>query len=273
MAASRMPNRRELLRLGAGGLLAMGLWPGHRNARAGGKEEFFHFLVVNDTHYRDDRCGPWLEKAIRQMRAHKEKIDFCLLAGDLSEDGKAEQLLAMKVLIGSLDLPTYVVIGNHDYFKQDVRSAYDELFPKRLNYQFEHRGWQFVGLDTTQGQLARNTTIQKPTLTWLADNLPKLDKRKPTVVFTHFPLGPFVIGRPKNAADVLNAFKEYDLQAVFSGHWHGLTERKTGKTVLTTNRCCSLHKPNHDSTPQKGYFLCCAREGRVEHTFVEVKTP
>jgi 3',5'-cyclic AMP phosphodiesterase CpdA len=264
-------TRREALRWSVGSLLAAGCWPGALFAEGGGSAGDFHFLVINDVHYWDKNCRPWLEGVIKQMKGHKEKIDFCLLAGDLAEHGRREQLEGTRDVFKGLGLPVYVVIGNHDYLRQDDRKAYEELFPKRLNYHFEHEGWQFLGLDTSEGQKAANTTVQKPTLDWLDETLPKLDKKKPTVVFTHFPLGPLVPARPKNATDVLARFKEYNLQAVYCGHFHGFTERQIGKTIFTTNRCCSFRKTNHDGTKEKGYFLCHAKEGTIKRTFVEVK--
>src|SRR5262249_17117918 len=101
--------------------------------------------------------------------------------------------------------------------------------------------------------------------------LSRLDKHKPTVVFTHLPLGPWVIYRLTNADDVLARFKEFNLQAVFNGHFHALTERQVGPTVLTTNPCCSFSRENHSGPKEKGYFLCHARDGKVERTFVQVK--
>src|SRR5438270_8472569 len=84
-------SRRQLLRLSVGALLAGGVWPGALAAEDAGQAGDFHFLVVNDLHYRDKDCGKWLTRVIQQMKNHPEKIEFCLLAGDLSEEGKAEQ--------------------------------------------------------------------------------------------------------------------------------------------------------------------------------------
>jgi 3',5'-cyclic AMP phosphodiesterase CpdA len=270
VSKTRKLTRREMLRLSAGTLLAAGIWPGALLAEDSASPAEFDFLVVNDLHYLDKECGKWLAGVIQQIKKHPQKIDFCLLAGDLSEHGKPDQLAPVRDLIKQLNKPTYVVVGNHDYLTQTDRKAFEDLFPKRINYHFTHQGWQFVGLDTTEGKGSRNTLVQAPTLNWLDETLPKLDKKRPTVLFTHFPLGPWVIGRPKNAADVLARFKEHNLQSVFSGHWHGLTERKAGKTILTTNRCCSHWKPNHDGTKEKGYFLCHAKDGKIQRSFVEV---
>jgi len=263
-------SRRQLLRWGARTLLAAGLWPGTLAATDKRSGEF-QFIVVNDTHLIDDGCGRWIEKVVKQMKAHGSKVAFCLHAGDLSHEGKPAQLAAISDRFKALGKPTYFVIGNHDYLTQEDRKAYLELFPGRLNYCWDHDGWQFVALDSSEGQQVSNTFVQAPTLHWLDENLRKLDKKKPTIVLTHFPLGPLVVGRPNNANDVLARFKEFNLQAVFSGHFHSYTHRKIGRIVLTTDRCCSFRRPNHDGTKEKGYFLCHTKDGQVRHQFVEVK--
>src|SRR5438128_1636993 len=181
-------SRREMLGLSAGTLLAAGLWPGALRSDGNGGSGEFHFVVVNDLHYLNEGCGKWVEKVFRQMKNHPERIEFCLLAGDLTEHGRPEQMAPMRDLLEGLGKPTYVVVGNHDHLTPDDRKAYDECFPRRSNYQFEHDGWQFLGLDTTEGRSAYNTNVQPHTLTWLDETLPKLDKKRPTIVFTHFPL-------------------------------------------------------------------------------------
>jgi hypothetical protein len=271
MRAANHLTRRDLLRWGAGSLLAAGLWPGALRAEGGGTSEEFSFLVVNDTHFVNQRCAAWLERVVKQMKGHDEKIDLCLHLGDLSDHGKAAELTGARDAFRGLGLPTHVVVGNHDHLTQNDRKAYEELFPKQVNYSFEHRGWQFLGLDTTQGRDSIRTLVPAATLRWLDDTLPRLDKKRPTVVFSHFPLGPKHLTRPTNADALLERFKEHNLRAVFGGHWHGLTERHLGEVVLTTNRCCAISKGNHDGSKEKGYFLAHAKDGKVGYRFVEVR--
>ena len=264
-------SRREMLKLSAGGLLALGLWPGALRAAELGNSDEFTFIVVNDLHYLDDRCGVWFERFVKQMNATEPKAACCLIAGDISEHGTAKELGAAKDALGALKCTGYCVIGNHDYAGPADRKAYEDLFPGRLNYHFENGGWQFVALDSSEGQKSSKSQIQPDTLKWLDEAIPKLDKKRPTVVFTHFPLGPSTPMRPTNADAVLERFREHNLQAVFNGHFHGFTERKVGGTTLTTNRCCSFSRQNHDGTKEKGYFVCRAAQGRITRTFVEVK--
>jgi 3',5'-cyclic AMP phosphodiesterase CpdA len=266
-------TRREALgRMSAGALLALGMWPGSLSLTAGaGEVAGFRFIEVNDTHYLTPECGPWLERVVRQMKT--EEADFCLLCGDLTEQGKPEHIAAVKDIFQGLGKPVYTVIGNHDYGKGDDRKPYDQAFPGRINYWFEHRGWQFVGLDSSDGLRYEKTNIQPATFRWLDENLARLDRRKPTALFTHFPLGEKVTYRPGNTDELLDRFRAFNLKGILSGHWHGYTLRWRGDVFALTNRCCALKRGNHDRTTAKGYMVCEARDGAITHRFVECKLP
>src|SRR5262249_37752901 len=141
--------------------------------------------------------------------------------------------------------------------------------PNQINYTLEHRGWQIIGLDSSEGTRATDTSISTKTFGWLDENLPRLDPRRPTIVFTHFPLGDGVFARPQNADDLLCCFNESNLQAVFCGHFHGYTARSYHQAGVTTDKCCSRVRQNHDGTPEKGWFVCQAARGEVKRRFVE----
>ncbi len=296
MNSARRFTRREALRhLSAGTLLTLGLWPGALRAEGADAGGSFRFLQVNDTHCLTLECGEYLTGVVRQMKT--EGADFCLLAGDLTDKGDRRCMETVKAAFAGLNGPMYPVIGNHDHRTPTDCAAYTDAFPHRLNYRFEHAGWQFVALDTTEGQRSEKTTVQPATLRWLDDTLPQLDKKKPTVLFTHFPLGSgtapsasapdsltglmqnlstaivTVKYRPLNADELLERFREFNLRAAFSGHYHAFTECRRGPTVFTTDRCCALKRANHDGSKEKGYFVCDARDGNIQRRFVEFKTP
>ncbi len=76
--------------------------------------------------------------------------------------------------------------------------------------------------------------------------------------------------RPSNADALLERFLHYNVQAVFSGHFHGYTERSSNGTMLFTDKCCALKRFNHDGTKEKGYFICTLKDGTVEHEFIQM---
>ncbi len=260
-------TRREML----GALLAAGLWPGRLRARDNGLGGSFTFVALNDMHYFSPRCPDWFAKVSASIRSLRPRPEFCLAIGDLGDTGAQSELGGMRDVLRSLPMDYYAVMGNHDHGLDGSRTVWERLFPHRLNYHFRHRGWQFIGLDSTEGAKYTKSSIQPDTLRWVDDTLPRLNRAQPTVVFTHFPLGDGVMMRPLNADDLLARFKDVNLVAVLNGHFHGFTEKVKGRTTLTTNRCCAVSRDNHDGTHEKGYFLCTARDGEIRRDFVEVK--
>ena len=268
---ARRVSRREWIRHSAAATLALGLWPGCATHRENGRGGDLTFVEINDAHFSTPRCPEFFARVTASVRSHSPKPELCLMVGDLADHGTTRELGAMRDILKGLGMPYHVVIGNHDYLTQTDRTAWDAVFPGTLNYHFAHRDWQFVALDSCEGLKYQKTNIQPGTLVWLDDNLPKLDRKRPTILFTHFPLGPDTTYRPLNADVMLERFKEFNLVAVFNGHFHGYTERKVGNTVFTTCKCCSVARGNHDGTTEKGYFLCRAKDGRIEREFIEVK--
>lgn len=263
-------NRRDWLHLGAGALLSLGFWPGCARFGDRGRGGAFTFVVLNDTHYQSPKCGEWFQRVAASIRSHRPQPEFCLVVGDLAEHGTMAELGAMKDALRSFGVPFYPVIGNHDYVDPTNRQPYEELYPRRVNYFFKHRGWQLIGLDSSEGTKYASTQIQPSTFGWLDAARARLGRTEPTVIFTHFPMGVDVSMRPANADALLERFLDFNLVAVFNGHFHGFTERMIGRTTLTTNRCCAVSRGNHDGSKEKGYFLCTASAGRIERQFVEV---
>lgn len=264
-------NRRRFLTTSATAALGTAFWPGVARAAENGQGgSGWTFLAVNDLHYHDKACGPWFEKVVQAMKASAPQAEFCLLGGDQANDARLDQMGPVREIFRGLGVPLYSTIGNHDWTADGSRKAYDDIFPKQDNQVFEHRDWQLIGLDSSDGLKASQTTIHASTFQWLDAALPKLSKEKPTILFTHFPLGEFLIYRPLNADDLLARFTDYNLRAVFNGHFHSLTERVWHNATVTTDRCCSRFRKNHDFSPQKGWFVCHAEEGKIRREFVEI---
>jgi hypothetical protein len=272
------PTRRQVLRTTSAAalasLFAQGLWPGSLRADEPASHDF-HFVVANDLHYFDEKCTPFFERVAAKIKEqHKDLpggIDLVLLAGDLSDWGQAFQFASIRDIFKTTGIDTHVVCGNHDWADWDDRKNYLDLYSKSLNYTFEHKGWQIVALDSTNNNLKSRVKVTDETMHFLDENLPKLDKKRPVITFTHFPMHPQLQWPAMNAADVLARFSEHNLTAVFGGHCHAQREQVWKGTVpVVTNKCCSHRVPNHDRTPEKGYFLCHAKEGKVTRQFVQI---
>jgi len=258
-------SRRSLLR----GLGALGAASLAFRGTALAADGDFRFIVVNDLHHATAECDPFFRRLVAQMASHGT-IDLCLIVGDLADAGKPESFTAVREAFAPLGVPIYTVPGNHDCDVEKNTRLYSEAFPGRLNYVVRHNGWQFIGLDSTQGNSSMNTRIADATLSWLDTTVPTLDRATPTVVFTHFPLANGVNMMPLNAGDVRARLAPLNLRGGFNGHYHARIERRDRDVPLITNACCSRVRDNHDGSLEEGYLLCSASsDGKLSWEFVE----
>jgi Calcineurin-like phosphoesterase len=137
-------TRRQWLRLSAGPLIPLGVWPGRLCGADAPAHDDFTFIAVNDLHALEDACHPWFDDVVRQMKASAPTAEFCLLGGDLAENGTPAQLNLIKDSFSALGIPCHAVVGNHDYQSATDRSAYEQIFPEQINYSFTRRGWQII---------------------------------------------------------------------------------------------------------------------------------
>lgn len=264
-------SRRSALGL----LLSAGLWPGCvRLPRAGLTPGVpFTFAALNDLHHSNEECNPWFESVFAQVAQHRPA--FVLLLGDLADRGEPASFATVRRLSARIGVPCHTVPGNHDNDVEKTTALYATAFPGGLNSRFTHEGWQFIGLDTSDGNQWRDTRVSDATLAWLDRELRSIDPRRPTVLFTHFPLASGIrtqqghVLTPVNAEAVLQRLVSLNLRAVLSGHFHGMTERAWIRGPLITGACCSRVRDNHDGTPTKGWWLCQATSaGEFHRSFV-----
>lgn len=260
-------SRRSALGL----LLAAGLWPGcvrvPSTQRPAGAP--FTFAALNDLHHAQPECDPWFEAVFAQVA--QVRPAFILLLGDLADRGDPASFATVRRLSERVGVPCYAVPGNHDNDVEKTPALFAAAFSGVLNSRFQHEGWQFVGLDSSDENKWRDTRVSAASLAWLDRELASLDPERPTVLFTHFPLAPDIrtqqgnVLTPLNAEAVLQRLVAFNLRSVLSGHFHGITERPWSRGQLVTGACCSRVRGNHDGTPTKGWWWCRAEPDGTLH--------
>ena len=130
---------------------------------------------MNDLHFFEEKkCGPWFEKAVLAMKPSAPDAEFCLLCGDLADNGEAGQHDGVRTAFAGLGFP-FTHHRQSRLPEHSDRRSYEEAFKDQINYIVEHRGWQLVGIDTTAGNAWRDTKISAET--WPGSGeLPRLDR-------------------------------------------------------------------------------------------------
>ena len=201
------------------------------------------FHVTTPDHPVDVRYRTaWhLERAVAHIAGLAQTPDVVLATGDLVETGSPAEYVRLRELLSPLDLPVYVIPGNHDDRTALRRAFADHAYLPRegafLHYTVDPYPVRLVALDTVvPGQTGGALCAER--LGWLAARLAEAPHR-PTLILMHHP--PFLTGITSmdrngdgmglTGADRLGAIvaRHGQVERIVSGHvhrpisvrWHG----------------------------------------------------
>lgn len=176
----------------------------------------FRFAQVTDTHVGGATGADDLRRTVLDLN-QQQGIDFVILSGDVTEFGSDEELALAKQILDSLNLPLYVIPGNHDSnWSESGANSFRKVFGSETFF-FEHNGVQFIG--TTSGPNMRMSPGQVPreNLVWM-DSIFKAnpDQDKPLIAINHYPLDSSL----NNWYENIDRIKTKNVQLALCGHGH-----------------------------------------------------
>ncbi len=189
-------------------------------------------------------------------------VDALLISGDVSDDGSAESYAHFKSLMAPLDVPMFVIPGNHD-LREPMRQAFGDAgylsISGKLNWHRSIGEIELIGLDTlTEGQGggvldAETLDFVKTTLATTAD--------RPVLLALHHP--PFQTGIAfmdriglqgfEPLAEILSSHRG-EVRAV-CGHVHSMMIANIGGTtaISSPSPCSSFEFDSRPDAPV-GFF-------------------
>jgi Icc protein len=230
------------------------------------EEESFSFAFLTDIHLQPERnATEGFRSALTEVNALKP--DFVITGGDLVYDAlgvpfeRADSLYNLyQQEIGSLNMPVYNTMGNHEVFgiyeKSGVDPSHPEygfgMFESRIGetyYSFDHENWHFMVLHSVQTTDDHRYIgmIDEEQMEWIKRDLLEVDPETPIVISTHIPFitvftqilygeyAPEYHGLVvENAREVLDLFDAYNLKIVLQGHLHYLEDIEVYGTHFIT---------------------------------------
>ena len=199
-----------------------------------------------------------LEAAIADINRHHGDAALCLFTGDLTDNGAPEAFGELREMLGQLELPYRLLLGNHD-----DRSNFLAAFPESacdpagfVQSRVSLEGRELLLLDTHEpGQGAGTYCARR--CTWLREALAAAEGR-PVYIFMHHP--PFDIGVPcmdriKLADDA--AFAEAvagadNIKHLFFGHVHRPVSGSWRGIPFSALRSTAHQVPFDTVTPDQG---------------------
>jgi len=131
-----------------------------------------------------------LQCAIDLINRYHTDAAYCVLSGDLVNDGDAAVYKQLGQVLNELQIPYLPMAGNHD--NRDLLVQLLKL-PRPLETEFvqytvQAEGWRILLLDTVRSGHSEGEMCAAR-LRWLKSELDR-DQVSPTLVFTHHPLLP-----------------------------------------------------------------------------------
>jgi 3',5'-cyclic-AMP phosphodiesterase len=225
-------------------------------AHAAPNSSGFSFAYISDTHlYKkdlNDRFVRSILRAVDDVNRLDPQPDFVLFGGDLAQLGKKEELDLGKEILKAVKAPIRMMVGEHDWFL-DMGDRWRELFGEP-QYSFDHKGVHFVTLMSVNEKdfwTERGMTPEERMQTvagldngvqsrfevgpagreWLKNDLAKVDKKTPLVVFSHSPLYKYYRNWnfwTDDADEVQAILKPFQTVTVIHGHTHQMLSNRIG---------------------------------------------
>ena len=171
------------------------------------QEPLFAFAVLADTHLPDSRGFPpsddylhlkalsiaeeLLANCVEDINNHTPRVDFTVVLGDISDEGKHWELQRAAEILSNLDAPYYPVVGNHDNFQDDNKGAWKDAFGRdTTNYVFGYGGFNFIVIDPTLDPFdppERTVRFDEEIRDYVRSIL-DAEPRTPTFLLNHYPL-------------------------------------------------------------------------------------
>jgi len=186
-----------------------------------------HFVQISDPHVTEPGTEILLRTALDRVRRMSPRPDWVVFTGDLIEGGTEEEFDVLQPAMASVPGTYHVVPGNHDGGNRGDYACYTRRFGP-LHYAFDSGGYHCVVLDTckrTGGEEDWHGEVAGPAMAWLADDLARVGRDRPVVLFHHHGLvGPTddLSCDCANADEVLGLLDRVNLVAAFGGHAHAL---------------------------------------------------
>ena len=201
-----------------------------------------HITAAGRLSYRVVDTVGMARACVRHVLSLKQRPDAVAITGDLTDSGRPEEYAMLRELIAPLEMPVYLIPGNHDE-RNAMRAAFPDhtyLSQSRdvVQYSIEAHVLRIVALDTVipgegGGELA------EASIAWLDRALAQSPGR-PTVVLMHHPpftthighMDAYGLRNPEALAAVIRHHPQ--VERILCGHVHRPIEVRFAGTIAAT---------------------------------------
>jgi 3',5'-cyclic AMP phosphodiesterase CpdA len=196
--------------------------------------------------------APYLRQTVESVLRLRQLPQAVVITGDLTDFGRSSEYAHLAQLLQPLDMPVYLLPGNHDD-RDQMRRSFPEhtwLGPEGafVQYSVQVGGLRLITLDTSVPGKPYGCLDQER-LAWLENTL-QAHSGQPVVIAMHHP--PFdtlighmdLIGLQQGSAELEAIVARHpNIERVICGHIHRAIDVRFGGTIA-----CTTPSPAHQVT-------------------------
>lgn len=177
----------------------------------------FRFAFISDTHISAPNANPDLDlrRTVRDINV-MDDIAFVVLTGDITELGTREEIQLAHTILDSLDVPYYIIPGNHDTgWSESGGLDFSTIFGND-KFVFDYNGIRFFGCASGPYVRMSDGHVPRSAVIWMDSVLSATPKDAPLIFLNHYPLDNGL----DNWYEVTDRLRKHNTIAVLCGHGH-----------------------------------------------------
>jgi outer membrane protein assembly factor BamB/predicted phosphodiesterase len=177
----------------------------------------FRFAFISDTHISTPNANPDvdLRRTVRDINK-MDKIAFAVLTGDITELGSDLELNLAREILDSLDVPYYIIPGNHDTgWSESGGLSFSKVFGND-KFVFDYNGIRFFGCASGPYVRMSDGHVPRSNLIWMDSVLASTSKEMPLIFLNHYPIDNAL----DNWYEITDRLRPYNTIAILCGHGH-----------------------------------------------------
>ena len=177
----------------------------------------FRFAFISDTHIGSPNGSAEedLRRTVADINA-MDNVSFVVITGDITELGTNQELKLAKQILDSLDVPYYIIPGNHDTgWSESGGLSFSKTFGGD-KFHFVFNGIHFLGCASGPYVRMSDGHVPRSAVNWLANELKRIGKGEPVIFLNHYPLDNGL----DNWYEVIDLLKQKNTVLALCGHGH-----------------------------------------------------
>jgi len=177
----------------------------------------FRFAFISDTHIGSPNGGAEedLRRTVADINSMTD-VAFVVITGDITELGTDAEIKLAKQILDSLDVPYYIIPGNHDTgWSGSGGLSFTKIFGDE-KFHFNYNGIHFLGCASGPYVRMSDGHVPRHAVDWLEKELKKISPEEPVIFLNHYPLDNGL----DNWYEVIDLLKQKNTVLALCGHGH-----------------------------------------------------